>query len=137
MELDKGRIKMAETIVVPEKLNPLSNTTTTNRVKVLEIIQDFGGSAGLKDIATHLGAPMAATLGYLNWLIKTGYVTKTPEKPVKYVLTETGRTAVAKPTPPPTENPVVEAPPTHAPESPQATPKAGFWTKLARIFNKT
>lgn len=128
---------MAETIVVSEKLNTLNSTVAINRVKVLEIIEGFGGSAGLKDIATQLGTSMAATLGYLNWLIKTGYVNKTPEKPVKYIITENGRNALAKstPTPPPTENPAVEASPQALEPTPTTTPpKAGFWTKLARIF---
>ena len=128
---------MTETVVVYEKLNASTGATAINRIKVLEIIEGFGGSAGLKDIANHMGVSTAATLGYLNWLVKAGYVNKTSEKPVKYTLTENGKSKITKPEITSTsENPAVEAPSasTTVPTPTVTPPKVGFWAKLARFF---
>jgi len=128
--------KLTETVVVYEKLNASTGATAINRIKVLEIIEGFGGSAGLKDIANHMGVSTAATLGYLNWLVKAGYVNKTSEKPVKYTLTESGKSTITKPkTTSTSEIPAVDTPSTSTTVStPTTPPKVGFWAKLARFF---
>jgi len=129
---------LTETAVIYEKANASTGATVTNRTKVLEIIADFGGSARLNDIANQIGISTAATLGYLNWLIKAGFVSKTSEKPVKYTITESGRHKIAKPgTPSTPETQAPEAPSTITSTPTKTPPKVGFWIKLARFLGES